>query len=337
MEIEIPHFFHAWANHRRRVNSIQKIQDDADGEWTKQEDIGKSFIEFYQRLFTTGGMLSVEECLRGLEARVSEEMNSQLLKTFTMLDVGAALKQMHPTKSPGPDGMSACFYQHSWAFVQNRVCAAILDFLNNGIFDTLINDTYITLIPKVKKPTKITEYSPISFCNVLYKFIAKVLANRLKKVLPFVISANQSAFVLGRLITDNVMVAFEALHTMDARMRGKKGYMVLKLDMSKAYDRVEWDILEAIMLKIGFDQRWVDKLMMCVCTVSYSILINGQPTGKIVPTRGIRQGDPLSPYFFISYAEGLSNLLRMAEQERRLTGLPITRGGTRINYLFFCR
>ena len=164
-----------------------------------------------------------------------------------------------------------------------------------------------------------------------------MLANRLKKVLPFVISANQSAFVPGHLITENVMVAFEALHTMDAWMTGRKGYMALKLDISKAYDQVEWNFLEVIMLKIGFARRWVDKLMMCVRTVSYSILINGQPTGKIVPTWGIRQGDPLSPYFFILCAEGLSNLLRMAEQERRLTGLPITKGGTRINHLFFCR
>lgn len=106
--------------------------------------------------------------------------------------------------------------------MRNEVCAAVLDLLNNGTFDMSINDTYITLISKVKKPTKITEYRPISLCNVLYKLIAKVLANRLKKVLPFVISANQSAFVPRRLITDNVMVAFEALQTMATRMTGKR-------------------------------------------------------------------------------------------------------------------
>jgi ribonuclease HI len=130
-------------------------------------------------------------------------------------------------------------------------------------------------------------------------------------------------------------VAFEALQTMDARMKGKVGYMALKLDMSKAYDRVEWDFLETIMLKIGFARRWVELLMVCVWTVSYSILINGQPHGKIVPTRGIRQGDPLSPYFFILCAEGLSMMLRRAELEGRITGLNIIRGGTRISHLLF--
>jgi hypothetical protein len=165
--------------------------------------------------------------------------------------------------------------------------------------------------------------------------MSKVLANRMKKVLNSIISLNQSAFLPGRLITDNAIVAFEALHSMNTRVKWRKGYMALKLDMSKAYDRVKWDFLELLMRKIGFSERWVDLVMTCVHTVSYSILINGRPYGHICPSRGIRQGDPLSPYLFILCAEGLSTLLHKAERNDIITGLPIARGGTKINHLFF--
>jgi hypothetical protein len=131
----------------------------------------------------------------------------------------------------------------------------VLSFLNEGIFDNGINNTYIALIPKIKNPKCISEYRPISLCNVFYKLIAKVIANRLKKVLPSIISSNQSAFVPGRLITDNILIAFEALHTMDVRMKGRTGYIAFKLDMSKAYGRVEWDFLEAVMRKLGFAEK----------------------------------------------------------------------------------
>ena len=109
--------------------------------------------------------------------------------------------------------------------------------------------------PKVKSPQKITEYRPISLYNVLYKLISKILANRLKKFLAAVIDDSQSAFVLGRLITDNVMVTFETMHYIDQRKKGKEALMAIKLDMSKAYDRVEWVYLEAMMRKMGFHKK----------------------------------------------------------------------------------
>jgi hypothetical protein len=104
---------------------------------------------------------------------------------------------------------------------------------------SFLNLTNIALVPKVKTPSCVTDFRPISLCNVLYKLISKILANRLKKILPDIISPVQSAFIPGRLITDDVLVAYETLHTMHTRLKGKKGFMAIKLDMSKASDRVE--------------------------------------------------------------------------------------------------
>ena len=146
---------------------------------------------------------------------------------------------MGPTKAPRPDGMNALFYQKFWHIVGDNVVSAVLEFLHTGYMIPDLNRTYIVLIPKIKNSVKVSNYRPISLCNVIYKIIAKVLANRLKQILPQIISPTQSAFVLGRLITDNVLVAYEALHTMHGRRKGKIGTLAMKLDISKAYDKVE--------------------------------------------------------------------------------------------------
>ena len=184
---------------------------------------------------------------------------------------------MHPTKSHGPDGMSPIFYQKYWDIVGVSVSNCVLQALNTGVMPRDINNTYICLIPKIKNPQKITNYRPISLCNVIYKLISKVLANRLKKILHEVINEAQSAFVPGRHITDNVVVAFKTMHTIGKRKKGKEGLMAIKLDMSKAYDRVEWGYLEIMMRKLGFGEKWISLVMMCVTTVSYEVLINGEP------------------------------------------------------------
>ena len=130
---------------------------------------------------------------------------------------------MGPTKSPGPDGMNALFYQKFWHVVGESIVIAVLDFLNNGNMLPNINHTNIVLIPKVKNPKRMSEFRPRSLCNVIYKIISKVLANRLKQILPQIISPSKSAFVPGRLITDNVLVAYETLH-MNSRKKREEGF-----------------------------------------------------------------------------------------------------------------
>ena len=125
------------------------------------------------------------------------------------------------------------------------------------------------------------------------------------------------------------------LHRMRNRRRGKIGHMAIKLDISKSYDRVEWSFLQRIMLKMGLLDQWVNLAIETVSTTSYSILINGEPKGLIKPTRGIKQGDPLSPYLFLFYAEGLSSMIRKAVTTNKLKGIQSCRDGVRISHLLF--
>ena len=118
--------------------------------------------------------------------------------------------------------MNAFFFQKFWHVMGESVINAVLDYFNSGVMDPAINYTHIVLIPKIKSPEKMSDFRPISLCNVIYKIISKVLANRLKQILPSIITPTQSTFFLGRLIIDNVLVAYETLHTMHSRKKAKK-------------------------------------------------------------------------------------------------------------------
>ena len=223
-------------------------------------------------------------------------MNTNLTRDFTKEEVTIALKQIHPTKALGFDGMSAIFYKKYWNIVGCSITNMVLNVLNNNLSMTELNKTNITLIPKTNNPKRMSEFRPISHYNVVFKLISKALTNKLKTLPPHIITENQSTFILGRLITDNVLVAFELMHFLNHKNVGNDNFMAAKLDMSKAFYRVEWCFIQRVMERLGFNTRWINWVMQCITIVSYSVIINGVAWGNIPPTRGLRQGPkPLPP------------------------------------------
>ncbi|XP_017624602.1 uncharacterized protein LOC108468221 [Gossypium arboreum] len=273
--------------------------------------------------------------LSGVQLCISNSMNHLLLATYAEGEILEALKGMVLTKASGADGFPAIFYQKYWHIVGKETCEFCLDILNNGHSLEDINRTQLVLIPKTANPSNLKNYRPISLCTVIYKIIAKTVANRLQKVLDGCIDDAQSAFVPGRLISDNVLLAYEVLHSFKNKKSGKKGSMALKLDMSKAYDRVEWPSIRGMMANMGFEDRFISLILHCVNSVQYSILINGEEGSNFRASRGLRQGDPLSPYLFLFCGERLSALMRLASQEGKIFCAKVCRSAPPITHLMF--
>ena len=182
------------ASNRKQRNTISGVMDESNT-WQESDDkIFEVIITYYQNLFTTSQTDISDEFLEAIKPGVTPQMNSSLIRDFSVAEVKKALDQMYPLKSPGLDGMFPLFYQHFWPIVRDSVVTCVLKFLNNGTTPHNFHETHIVLIPKVKSPTKVSEYRPISLSNVVYKLASKVLANRLKTCIPSLITENQSVF-----------------------------------------------------------------------------------------------------------------------------------------------
>lgn len=173
-------------------------------------------------------------------------------------------------------------------------------FLKSGQFPLGFNHTFITLIPKKNQVAKMSNFRSIGLCNVVYKLISKVILNRLKVFLPSIILKSQSAFVLERQIIDNILIAYKMLHFLMRKKKSKAGFMSIILDMNKAYENVKWSYLRRVMMVMGLKPRLLDLILSCVSSTSLSVLVNRSLKGRhIIPSRDLRQGDPLSPYLFL--------------------------------------
>ncbi|KAA3449628.1 reverse transcriptase [Gossypium australe] len=323
------------AGQRHTRNRINELEDENGNKASTTDDMLKIASDYFEKLFFASEA-GIDDRIFGLvEKRVMECMNANLTKPFSEEEVCNVVKSMPALKAPGIDGFAAIFFQRYWHIIGTDIVGYCLDILNGQREVSDLNKTCIVLISKLDKPKNMSQFRPISLCNVIYKFIAKVMVIRMSDILGDCINESQGAFIPGRLISDNVLIAYEVLHSLKMKKSGRKGNFALKLDMSKAYDQVEWNFLAGMMKSLGFHDDWIVLVMRCICSVSYSVQLNGICSDWFSPSRGLRQGDPLSPYLFYICAEGFSSLLEEVKNSGGMQGATIGRERISINHLFF--
>jgi len=328
-------YFHHKASQRRRKNHIHQISDPLGRVWRDSHHMHQIFIRYFRNIFTSKKPIISPNMLQVVRNRVDNESFNYLAAPFSEKEVTEATFQHKGNSAPGPDVMFALFYHKYWDIVGKDILSFSLNVLNHGHYPDHITLTNISLIPKLNHPSTPSDFRPISLCNVMMKIITKTLANRIKIILPKIVDEAQSAFLPGRLITDNSLLAFEAFHYIKQKRQSRNGYVGIKLDIAKAYDTLEWDFIEGTLTAMGFPPLMVSTIMNSIRSVSFSIMINGQPTEQFSPERGIRQGDPLSPYLFILCAEVLSGLITQSKNQGHLHGINIATDAPCITHLLY--
>ena len=201
-------YFHSRATKRYRKNYIHRLRRP-DGQWSSSnEKVADILVKYYTELYTSAAPIDSQETLLYIHTLVSAQMNDKLSAKFKAWEVHAAVKQMAPLKARGSDGMPPVFFQKFWPLIGIEVTDSALHLLNIATLPPHLNHTFISLIPKVQNPESVSEFRPISLCNVLYKIFSKVLAIRLKKILPTLITEHQSAFTKSRLFSNNIFSCF---------------------------------------------------------------------------------------------------------------------------------
>jgi hypothetical protein len=240
---------------------------------------------------------------------LSEGDNNFLVAPFSMEEIEDAVRDSDGSKCPGPDGFNFAFIKTFWNLMKHEVRILFDQFSGNDCLPRCLLSYFLTLIPKVKSPQGLGDFRPIALLGCWYKLLSKVLASRLAKVIGGLIPKTQSAFLKGRQLVEGVVVVNEVI---DYARKIRKDCMIVKVDFEKAYDSVDWDFLDYMLVRFGFCQKWRNWMKACVCAGNLSILVNGNPTDEFCINRGLKQGDSLAPLLFLLVAEGLGGLMRQA-------------------------
>ncbi|KAJ9539578.1 hypothetical protein OSB04_026084 [Centaurea solstitialis] len=271
--------------------------------------------------------------LRGCNfKKISSDDAIALEATFGEEEVWEAIKGCGSNKSPGPDGFTFGFVKRFWSLIKGDVLKALHWFWDKEDISAGCNAAFITLIPKVKCPEDLGDFRPISLIGVFYKIVAKVLAERLKKVIDKLISPTQTAFIKKRQILDGALIANEMVEFLRKK---KQSGLIFKVDFEKAYDSVDWDCLLGTLARMGFGKKWIGWIQACLRSSTVSILLNGSPTKEFRMGKGLRQGDPMAPFLFLIVAENLNLLMEEAVDKGLYHGIKVGNEEVIISHLQF--
>eukprot|EP00253_Pinus_taeda_P026585 PITA_26585 len=327
-------FFHNYAKGRKVKNTIWSLptpDEDVADTFPKLSQMGSSH---FRNLYKQPQATSIAEIINiagHFHRFVNKDEADHLFDPVSPEELESTIKWFKKDRSPGPDGWTIEFYIAFYELISNDLLRVIEECRETGTMYNAINSTFIALIPKTDSSSSFDDYHPISLCNVIYKIISKIIANRIRPILSRHIAPHQFAFLEHRQIHEVVGVAQEALHSIWTKHLKE---IILKIDLAKAFDRVSWLYLKMILIHLGFPQNFISWIMACITTPTFSVLINGSASQFFHSKRGLRQGCPLSPLLFLIVMDALSRLIDSAKRNGDFSGLRITNECSLTHLLF---
>ncbi|XP_026410423.1 uncharacterized protein LOC113305622 [Papaver somniferum] len=323
-------YFHRLANDRRIRSFIGSIK--VNGVLTSDDsEIKNDIVDLFQNIFQSPqqSVISAE----GMHFnQIFEEMCLWLERDIDEDEYFAAIKLLGKHKAPGPDGFPISFYTLCWDILKEDFLNILKEMQERNFFDWRLKNNFVALIPKKDCIEEIKNLRPISLVHGAYKVVSKILVERFKLTLPTIISSQQSAFVNKRQILDGVLITNELI---DSRIISGKPGLLCKVDFEKAFDHVTWNFSDDMFKLMGFGEIWRNWIRCCVEYVRFSVLVNGSAAGYFKSNKGIRQGDPISPFVFLLVGEALTFMIKKTQEEGLLSGFQAKSDGTVISHLQF--
>ncbi|XP_062106626.1 uncharacterized protein LOC133817969 [Humulus lupulus] len=309
--------------------SLVSAEREAYLDYRRQEKFFESFLRQKSKITW---LRFGDENMTYFHARLKKRKMSNHIVSYISADGSVVDDYEKHSSSPGPDGYRVGFFKVMWKEIGREVSLAVLEFFETGLIPQSLNDTLSVLISKVDQPSNAADFRPIACCTTIYKCISKMLCSRLASILPSLINPNQGAFIKHRSLAYNVLIFQDLIKGYNRKNSSPR--CVMKIDLSKAYDLIDWDFLENLPKALCFPSRFIRWIMICLRGTSYSLLSNCRIQGQFKGGKGLRQGDPISPLLFDIVMDYLTQMLIKASSNKGFRFHPMYKSVNLVNICF---